>query len=46
MVSEREVVHALAKSPATALADSVADVMPSQLITCRPDDRLADLWQS
>ncbi len=43
MVSEREVVLALAASAERALADSVADVMSRRLITCRPDDRLADL---
>ena len=43
MVSEREVILALAASAEHSLADSVADVMSRRLITCRPDDRLADL---
>jgi CBS domain-containing protein len=43
MVSERDIVLALAASSERALADSVADVMSKRLITCGPDDRLADL---
>jgi CBS domain-containing protein len=43
MVSEREVIRALAASAERALADSVADVMSRRLITCGPDDRLAQL---
>ena len=43
MVSEREVVHALAETGERALAEAVADLMPRRLITCGPDDRLADL---
>jgi CBS domain-containing protein len=43
MVSERDIVLALAASSERALADSIADVMSKRLITCGPDDRLADL---
>ena len=43
MLSERDIVLALAVSANRALAGSVADVMSPRLITCRPDDRLADL---
>jgi CBS domain-containing protein len=43
VLAERDVVHALAASPAGALSVVVADVMSHRLITCRPDDRLADL---
>ena len=43
MVSERDVVLALARSAERALAEAVADVMSRRLITCGPDDRLADL---
>ena len=43
MLSEREVVHALANSAERALNESVADVMSRRPITCGPDDRLADL---
>jgi CBS domain-containing protein len=43
MLSERDIVLALAESANRALAGSVAEVMSPRLITCRPDDRLADL---
>ena len=43
MLAEREVILALAVSAERALTDSVADVMSRKIITCGPDDRLADL---
>ena len=43
MLAEREVILALAVSAERALTDSVADVMSRRIITCGPDDRLADL---
>jgi len=43
LVSERDVVHALAAAPGQALTDEVVDVMSRRLVTCGPDDRLADL---
>ena len=43
MVSERDVVLALAASAERALGESVADVMSRRPITCGPDDRLAAL---
>ena len=43
MLSEREVVHALAALAERALTEDVADVMSRKSITCGPDDRLADL---
>jgi len=43
MVSERDVVLALAASAERAPVQSVTDVMSRRLLTCGPDDSLADL---
>jgi CBS domain-containing protein len=43
MLAEREVVRALADSAERALNESVSDVMSRRPVTCRPEDRLADL---
>ena len=43
MVSERDVVLALAASAEKAPAQSVTDVMSRRLLTCGPDDSLAEL---
>jgi len=43
MVSERDVVLALAASAERAPGQSVTDVMSRRLLTCGPDDSLADL---
>jgi CBS domain-containing protein len=43
MLSERDVVLALAESAEQALSGAVSEVMSRKLITCGPDDRLADL---
>ena len=43
MVSERDVVLALAASAEKAPAQSVTDVMSRRLLTCSPDDSLAEL---
>jgi len=43
MVSERDVVLALAASAEKAPAQSVTDVMSRRLLTCAPDDSLAEL---
>jgi len=43
MVSERDIVLALAESAEQALAGAVGDVMSRKVVTCGPDDRLADL---
>ncbi len=43
MLSEREVVRALADSAERALNESVSDVMSRRPITCGPEARLADL---
>jgi CBS domain-containing protein len=43
VVSERDVVHAVATSAERALAEPVSDVMSRKPITCGPDDRLAEL---
>ena len=43
IVSERDVVRALATSGATALDAAVEDVMTREVITCTPDDKVTDL---
>ena len=43
MVSERDVVLAMAASAEKAPAQSVTDVMSRRLLTCGPDDSLAEL---
>jgi CBS domain-containing protein len=43
LVSERDVVLALSAAPAQAMTAEVVDVMSRRLVTCGPDDRLADL---
>jgi CBS domain-containing protein len=43
MVSERDVVLALAASAERAPEQSVTDVMSRRLLTCSPDDTLAEL---
>jgi CBS domain-containing protein len=43
MVSERDVVLALAASAEKAPVQSVKDVMSRRLVTCSPDDTLAEL---
>lgn len=43
LLSERDVVRALAGSAERALAESVSDVMARRPVVCGPDDRLADL---
>ena len=43
VVSERDVLLALAASAERALGESVSDVMSRRPITCGPDDRLAAL---
>lgn len=41
IISERDVVHAIAEHGATALGRTVADVMHRRVPTCRPDDRIS-----
>ena len=43
MVSERDVVLAMAASAEKAPVQSVTDVMSRRLLTCSPDDSLAEL---
>jgi len=43
LLSERDVVAALAQSGAAALSGSVADAMTRKVFTCAPDDRANDL---
>ncbi len=43
LLSERDVVAALARSGADALSGSVADAMTRKVITCSPEDRVNDL---
>ena len=43
IVSERDVVRALATSGATALDAAVEDVMTREVITCTPDDKITEL---
>jgi CBS domain-containing protein len=43
LLSERDIVVALARSGAAVLADPVADAMTRKIITCSPEDRVNDL---
>ena len=43
IVSERDVVRALATSGAMALDAAVEDVMTREVVTCTPDDKVTDL---
>jgi CBS domain-containing protein len=43
IVSERDIVHALADGGAAALALHVADVMTRRVVTCAPGDTIAEL---
>jgi CBS domain-containing protein len=43
IVSERDVVRALATSGAMALDAAVEDVMTREVITCTPDDKITEL---
>lgn len=43
IVSERDVVRAVAKGGSAALDRRVADIMTSDVVTCGPDDRIGDL---
>ena len=43
IVSERDIVEALGRYGSELLAVSVCDVMSSPVVTCHPDDSVADL---
>ena len=40
IISERDIVHAIAKSGASILSCPVSDIMSKQLITCMPHDNI------
>jgi CBS domain-containing protein len=46
VLSERDVVHALARVGHDVLALPVSEVMSRQVITCTTEDRLADLMET
>lgn len=46
IVSERDIVRALAAHGASALGRTVASVMSAEVITCGPDDSVHDLMAS
>lgn len=43
IISERDVVRALAAHGASALGRTVSSVMSTDVVTCRPDDRIEQL---
>jgi CBS domain-containing protein len=45
ILSERDVLHAVARQAANALALRVADVMTTPVITCDPDDTVEHVMQ-
>ena len=45
IVSERDIVHAIADDGPAALDKSAADLMSRALITCRPDSSTAELME-
>ncbi len=46
IISERDIVHALAKHGAEALRKLAADCMTPRVITCRPDETIHDVMQT
>jgi CBS domain-containing protein len=45
IISERDIVRAIAKKGAAALDDSASQHMTSKVITCRRDDLIADVME-
>ncbi|WP_137388922.1 CBS domain-containing protein [Rhodoligotrophos defluvii] len=45
IVSERDIVHALAERGAAILSEPIARIMISNVITCSPDDSVARLME-
>jgi CBS domain-containing protein len=45
ILSERDVLHAVARQAANALALRVADVMTTPVVTCDPDDTVEHVMQ-
>jgi CBS domain-containing protein len=46
IVSERDVIHALAEHGTSTMTLKVSEIMTSEVITCRPDQTIAQLMET